>query len=69
MSKKGWVKMIVLLVVVALLLIIAFQNTDEVPFRVLIWPLEFPKTLLLVVMFLVGFLAGRLSIPYVGRRK
>ena len=69
MSKKGWVKLIVLLVVVVLLLIIAFQNTEPVPFHVLLWPLEFPGTLLLVLMFLVGVLAGRLSIPYVGRRK
>jgi uncharacterized integral membrane protein len=69
MSKKGWVKLIVLLVVVVLLLIITFQNRRQMVFEVLFWTFGFSAPLLLIAMFLVGFLAGRFSIPYIGRRK
>ena len=69
MGKKGWVKLIVVVVVVALLMIVIFQNREPQSLRVLFWPLSFSPSLVLIVTFLLGFLVGRLSIPYIGRRK
>jgi uncharacterized integral membrane protein len=57
---KNW-KNMTLLVIVVLLLIISFQNLDPLPFRLLFWKVGIRPVILLPLMLLTGFIAGRLA--------
>ena len=51
-------KTIALLVVVALVVIILVQNMDSVVFHILIWHMQVPKLVLILISVLFGWVAG-----------
>jgi uncharacterized integral membrane protein len=57
---KNW-KNIMLLTLFVLLLIISFQNIKAVTLQVLFWPVRVSPVILISLMFLTGFAAGRLT--------
>ena len=57
---KNW-KNITLLVIVVLLLIISFQNLLMVRLQILFWSARLSLVVLLPLMLLIGFAAGRLT--------
>ncbi len=57
---KNW-KNITLLTLGILLLVISFQNLDPLPFRLLFWKVGIRPVILLPLMLLTGFIAGRLT--------
>lgn len=54
-SKAKWALILLLAV---FLLIVAFQNLEVVQVRVLLWPFELTKAVLLAITTLIGFLMG-----------
>jgi uncharacterized integral membrane protein len=50
-----------LLTLFILLLIISFQNLRAVTLQVLFWPVRVSPVVLISLMFLTGFAAGRLT--------
>ena len=57
---KNW-KNITLLTIGVLMLIILFQNIASVPFQLLFWKVRISPVVLLLLMLLTGFAAGRLT--------
>ena len=57
---KNW-KNITLLVIVVLLLIISFQNLVMIRLQILFWSARLSLVVLLPLMLLIGFAAGRLT--------
>ena len=57
---KNW-KNITLLVLVVLLLIVSFQNLRAVTLQILFWPVRVSPVVLIPLMLLTGFAAGRLT--------
>lgn len=57
---KNW-NNIMLLVLVVLLLIVSFQNLKAVTLQILFWPVRVSPVILLPLMLLTGFAAGRLT--------
>ena len=57
---KNW-KNITLLVIVVLLLIISFQNLALVRLQILFWSARLSLVVLIPLMLLTGFAAGRLT--------
>lgn len=60
------IRLYILVVIVALAVIIIFQNTDQVKTQLLFWSFEMPRAALLSVATLVGFAGG---VIWVGRRR
>ena len=69
MTRKGWMKLITALIVVVLVLILIFQNLSATGVRVLLWRPNMPLALLLIIMFLLGFVGGILTLAYVNTRR
>jgi uncharacterized integral membrane protein len=62
-------RLAVLLVVVALVLIVMFQNIEKTPYQVLFWQVPVSRLLALLIVFLAGAAAGALALAAVrGRR-
>ena len=57
---KNW-KNITLLTLFVLLLIISFQNLNAVTLQILFWPVRVSPVILMPLMLLIGFAAGRLT--------
>ena len=57
---KNW-KNITLLTLFVLLLIISFQNLKAVTLQMLFWPVRVSPVVLIPIMLLTGFIAGRLT--------
>ena len=55
---KNKVKFIIVLVISVLALILILQNTKAVETKVLFMTITMPRALLLLITFLVGFIAG-----------
>jgi len=51
-------KTIALLVVAALVVIILVQNMDSVEFHILVWHMQVPKLVLILISVLFGWVAG-----------
>ncbi len=56
---RNW-KNITLLTLIVLMLIISFQNLKAVTLQILFWPVRVSPVILLPLMLLTGFAAGRL---------
>ncbi len=61
-------KLIVLVIIVALIAIIFWQNRQPVDFDLLFWSLNAPKTIALFITLVVGFIIG-IIFCYVGSKK
>ena len=61
------VKFVVLLFLVVLFLIFIFQNIETVSVSFLMFEMNMPRALLLIITFMVGLLAG-IFIPFEYRR-
>ncbi len=57
---KNW-KNITLLTLGTLLLIVSFQNLKAVTLQMLFWPVRVSPVILIPLMLLTGFAAGRLT--------
>lgn len=57
---KNW-KNITLLVLIVLLLIVSFQNLRPVTLQIFFWPVRVSPVVLIPLMLLTGFAAGRLT--------
>ena len=57
---KNW-KNIILLTLGVLLLIISFQNLAAIRLQMLFWPVRVSPVVLIPLMLLTGFAAGRLT--------
>jgi len=62
-------KLITALIVVVLMLILIFQNLHATAVRVVLWRPNMPLALLLIIMFLLGFIGGILSLAYLNTRR
>ena len=60
------IRLYILVVIVALAVIIIFQNTDQVKTQLLFWSITMPRAALLSVATLVGFAGG---VIWVGLRR
>ncbi len=58
MKLKSRTSLIIVLICVALLLIVVFQNNDPLQLRFLFWRLEMPKSLSALIFYLCGFASG-----------
>jgi uncharacterized integral membrane protein len=54
-------KTVFLLVILALMAILAFQNSGLNEFKVLFWPIYAPMFVLILISFLVGFVTGLIA--------
>lgn len=64
-----YVKLIFSVVLVALVLIFAMENTQTVEIRFLAWAVSMPRALMIVVVLGIGLVAGWLLRSFSGRRK
>lgn len=62
-------KHIIILVIVALFLIILFQNTQEVTLRLFFWQQGMSLIILLAVLLFLGFIIGYVVAKITGRRQ
>jgi len=69
MTKRNWVRLIVLAVVIVLLVVLIFQNIDAAPVRALFWEFEMSKSLVLIVAFVVGAVVGIVAGLHISRAK
>ena len=51
-------KLVLIIVLIALALIIMFQNKDVVSFRILFWAVSISKILMILMILIVGFAIG-----------
>lgn len=58
MSTKARVKLIIGAILAVLVVIIMFQNTEQVSTRLLFWNLTLPHVVLLLLMFVFGVVLG-----------
>ena len=68
---KGFVKKpktIVAFVIIALLLIIFFQNTQVVSFRIFFWKISMSQIILIPVTMLIGLVLGYIIAKMTGNR-
>ncbi|MBW1800816.1 MAG: LapA family protein [Deltaproteobacteria bacterium] len=61
-------KMIVILVIIALCLIILFQNTQVVTLRLFFWNVSMSQIIFMPLIFIIGFILGFLVSKWTGRR-
>ncbi|MFQ5868683.1 MAG: LapA family protein [Candidatus Zixiibacteriota bacterium] len=62
-------KHIIILIIVALFLIILFQNTQEVTLRLFFWQQGMSLIILLAVLLFLGFIIGYVVAKITGRRQ
>jgi len=65
MSAQG--KLITIVILVAILLILLWQNSHHVAIKLLAWTVSFPVSLLIPLVGLIGFLLGLLVCSMMGR--
>jgi uncharacterized integral membrane protein len=51
-------KFIVILVLIGLLLILIFQNTQNVSLNIFFWNIMMPQVILVLILFALGFVIG-----------
>lgn len=70
MTRASKIKIIVVSIIVLLLLVIAFQNWQPAETRILWMSPNMPRTILLLIAMLIGFIAGSLfGSFYIVRRR
>lgn len=69
MATKTRIKLVIGIVLSILVLIIMFQNTETVVTRLLFWELPMPRFVLLLVMLLIGFILGVVTMTIRKRRR
>ena len=69
MTKKGRAKLAIWAALIVIVLIVMFQNTDLVPFRVLFWKPTAPTVIWLLISFVAGAGAGVLTAKYLSTGK
>lgn len=69
MSKKAWIRLVVASVGTVLVLILILQNRDPAKVSFFFWRGEMSVSILLVVTFLLGILAGIFMSLYVNARR
>ena len=69
MTGKNKAKLVALLVAAVILLIILFQNLGAETFWILFWKRALSQSLVLIVIFVLGFLGGLLAHRYYSRRR
>lgn len=69
MATKTRIKLVIGIVLSILVLIIMFQNTDTVVTRLLFWEVPMPLFVLLLLMLLVGFVLGVVTMTIRKRRQ
>ena len=62
-------KVIVILVIIALCLIILFQNQQVVTLRIFFWNMAMPQIIFMPLIFIIGFILGFLVSKWTGRRQ
>lgn len=62
-------KVIALLVLVALFLILLFQNTQVVTLKIYFWEIAMSQIILIPLVLLIGFVAGYLTARFTKRPK
>jgi uncharacterized integral membrane protein len=60
-------KVIVVLVLVALFLILLFQNTQVVTLKIFFWDVAMSQIILIPLVLLIGFVAGYLVARFTGK--
>ncbi len=59
MSKKAWIKLIGILIVVILFVILVWLNAGErARLHFILWRGDFPLILLMIIIFALGLIAG-----------
>jgi uncharacterized integral membrane protein len=61
-------KVIAIIVISTLILIVFFQNSGDVKAKLLFATITMPLVLLLILVFLLGFVAGLITASYVLRK-
>ena len=61
-------KVIIILVIIALCLIILFQNTQVVTLRLFFWNMAMSQIIFMPLIFVIGFILGFLVSKWAGRR-
>jgi uncharacterized integral membrane protein len=61
-------KLIIILVVSLLALVVFLQNTETVETKFLLATIAMPRVILLILMFITGFIAGLIAASYVLKR-
>ena len=69
MTKRVWIRLIALLVVIVLALVIIIQNTAAASVQILFFRPSIPLALLLLITFLLGYAGGIVTILYLSSRK
>ena len=69
MTKRVWIKLIALLVLVVIVVILIIQNTPPGNFTIFLWDVRISQSLLLLVTFLLGFVAGIIAILQISARE
>ena len=62
-------KTIIILVLIVLCLVIAIQNTEAVPFQVLFWKISISRIILIPLLLLVGFIIGFLAAQMIKKQE
>jgi len=60
-------RVIAVLVLVALLLILLFQNTQVVTLKIYFWEIAMSQIILIPLVLLIGFVAGYLTARFKGK--
>lgn len=70
MTKRGWIRLVGLLLIVTVIIILVWRNSAaSVTVDVLFIPITMPGVALFLITFLLGFLGGLLTFAYINRRK
>jgi uncharacterized integral membrane protein len=62
-------RFVAIVILVVLTLVIVFQNTQMVTFRLFFWNISMSQIILIPLMLLIGFVVGLLTQAYLSRRK
>ncbi len=61
------VKIVAIVVISVLALVVSLQNTEAVETKLLFMSVTMPRVVLLVAVFLIGFVTGVLAMGYLSR--
>jgi uncharacterized integral membrane protein len=62
-------KPIIIAVLCIIVLIILLQNLAVVSFSILFWNVTMSRSLLILIIFIIGFAIGILTYPFITRKK
>lgn len=54
-------KTVIILILVAIAIILIFQNTEVVTFKILLWDVTMSRIVWLLIVLVIGFVAGYLA--------